>query len=93
MTFDELAALGVTSVAGALDYKNQCIGRVTADGPALTPDGQALIDEVCAAPAPAEPEFARAPRARVAKTKAVATAEQDPDADPADDSLSALTAE
>ena len=86
MTFDELAALGVTSVAGALDFKNQCVGRVTADGPVLTPDGQALIDELCAVPAPAE--LGRAPRARVAKAKAT-----DPDADPADDSLSALTAE
>ena len=77
MTFDDLAALGVTSVGGALDYKNQCIGMLTPDGPVLTPEGQALVASLGDAPAARQ-----VPPVKARKTvKAVLTPEAASDAD------------
>lgn len=44
MTIEELLARGVTCCGGALDFRNVNIGRMTADGPLITPDGEALLN-------------------------------------------------
>lgn len=38
-----LEALGFTVTAGQIDRKGKNYGRVTADGPVLTPEGKALV--------------------------------------------------
>lgn len=42
MTVEQLLALGFTFVAGQIDRGHKNYGFLTADGPVLTPEGEAL---------------------------------------------------
>lgn len=70
MDIDKLLALGFTVVGGQIDRGNVNYGLLTLDGPLLTPDGEALVQELEAPQAPkrgrprkveVEPEAANAP--------------------------------
>lgn len=52
MTLDKLMTLGFTVTGGQIDRGNVNYGVLTKDGPELTPEGQALAQELDAAAAP-----------------------------------------
>lgn len=43
MKIEDLMALGFDCVGGQLDYRGVNYGMMTKDGPALTPQGEALV--------------------------------------------------
>lgn len=69
MNMDELMPLGVDSAGGQVIFRGQVIGHFGVNGPVLTEEGQALVEEARAAmqpaevPAPAPAPAPRAPRA------------------------------
>ena len=68
MTLEQLTALGATCACGALDFKGRNVGRLTADGPVISDEGQEWLEE----------HAPKAPRAKKgAKTKEPAKVEDD----------------
>ena len=53
MTVEQLLALGFTFVAGQIDRGHKNYGFLTADGPLLTPEGEALVRSLDAVVSPA----------------------------------------
>lgn len=49
---DKLLSLGFEIVGGQLDYEHINYGRLTLDGPLLTPDGEALVQSLDAVISP-----------------------------------------
>ncbi len=55
MNWDDLVRAGAVSCGGQIDFKNTNIGFLTADGPILTPDGEALVRSALVVPVVVDP--------------------------------------